>query len=104
MEFWPCKAPSLPEIERVNKNVKCVSGDLFGTYLTTMRYVSFLNTTIAYSHIRHTLHREEGSRHAATVEMLPQQKLTLTCGINTLHGLNLLSTVMHGVAITSQHG
>ena len=32
----------------------------------------------------HTLHREEGSEHAATIELSPQQKLAVT---NEIHAL-----------------
>ena len=33
----------------------------------------------------HSLRREEGSGHAATIELLPQQKLDVTNQIRTLH-------------------
>ena len=73
-----------------------------------MRYVSFWNTTTAYSLTSHTLHREEGSDNAATIEMLTQQKIALTNEINTLHGLHLLSTLTelhlrHNVFSGCQH-
>ena len=63
-----------------------------GTCLTTIRYVSFLNTTIAYSLTRHTLHWERKSLVTLqSSRFFSRQKLALTNEINTLH---LLLTVM----------
>ena len=47
----------------------------------------------------HTLHREEGSGHVATFELLPQQKLAVTNEIRTLCRSHPLSWI----SITSQH-
>ena len=47
--------------------------------------------SIVYSRIaNHTLLREEGSCHAATIELSPQQKLDVTDQIHVLRRLHLL--------------
>ena len=50
-------------------------------------------------HASHTLHREEGSGHAVTIELSPRQKLDVTNQICTLRRSHPLSwsTIMSSV-------
>ena len=54
----------------------------------------------------HTLHRDDGFGHTATIELSPRQKL-VTNEINTLHKLHLLSwssnLIGHNVFSRFQH-
>ena len=93
----------------MNKNVKCVSGDLFWHMSYNHEVCIFLEYHYSIqSHKPHPSQREEGSDNAATIEMLTQQKIALTNEINALHGLHLLSTVTelhlrHNVFSGCQH-